>query len=527
MCTNTRIRIALLFIAIAGLGVAILLLPLFSAIFWLTTSIAILSLAIALTSFCLSMYSSRLKTVRALTIAPVTALIILMFVIGQAGFELWQISGSIHTFKSVENHTNDDSRPIHIAYLKLTRNTANTSDNPIVYLAGGPGGSGTMTMYKYGRYDAFLAMRDAGDVIVYDQRGTMPWAGDWSPCKTTWQPAMEFEPNKFIAQKTQAIQRCAKEFKAEGKDPSQFTTNNNAHDLEVLRQSLGVNKLRFWATSYGTHLALAYIKLYPNNVESAVFHGTEGLNDTLKTPYQVQNSLEALALYNAEQTSTVDKVNKVDKSIGLLNTIYTVLKKADKGELKVIYGDEDQYSFAISKWEIQFYISQMLRNKSSSEKLIKYVNNALKGNTDGFSAWAWTMRTSKREALMPAYTDCASYATKKQLKLIASQKEHTLLGDAINFPFPQICKDINALDLGDQFRSNFNSDVPILFISGSFDARTPVENARNTAEYFSNAQELILPNAGHGNELFFSSPGIINSVVEFFSNTEGQTSRRH
>src|SRR5512132_2796459 len=51
------------------------------------------------------------------------------------------------------------------------RSTADKPAAPIIYLAGGPGGSGTLSAAG-DRFPLFMRLRAAGDVIALDQRGT-------------------------------------------------------------------------------------------------------------------------------------------------------------------------------------------------------------------------------------------------------------------------------------------------------------------------------------------------------------------
>ena len=52
-------------------------------------------------------------------------------------------------------------------------------------------------------------------------------------------------------------------------------------------------------------------------------------------------------------------------------------------------------------------------------------------------------------------------------------------------------------DLGDRFRAPFNSDVPVLFMSGTLDGRTYPESARELIKHFSGGSHLIVENGGH------------------------------
>ena len=69
-----------------------------------------------------------------------------------------------------ENRNNPHSRLIRVNYVRFPATVADPGP-PIVYLSGGPGGSGIQTA-KWRRYPLFQALREFGDVIALDQRGT-------------------------------------------------------------------------------------------------------------------------------------------------------------------------------------------------------------------------------------------------------------------------------------------------------------------------------------------------------------------
>src|ERR1044071_8810610 len=73
-------------------------------------------------------------------------------------------------FQVPENRTRPGSRAITIRFVRF-KSTAAKPGVPIVYLAGGPGGSGIGTAMAE-RFPLFMALREFGDVIAYDQRGT-------------------------------------------------------------------------------------------------------------------------------------------------------------------------------------------------------------------------------------------------------------------------------------------------------------------------------------------------------------------
>lgn len=147
-----------------------------------------------------------------------------------------------------EKHTNPDAQLIELAFVRF-KSTSSTSKFPIIYLAGGPGGSG-ISLAKGPRFPLFMAMREAGDVIVLDQRGT-----GLSKPNLACQEKLMYPLDK-IGTKTdlQALysersRSCAEFWKKEGIDLTAYNTLENAEDIELLRKSLRAEKIVLWGSS--------------------------------------------------------------------------------------------------------------------------------------------------------------------------------------------------------------------------------------------------------------------------------------
>src|SRR6185369_2059011 len=81
-----------------------------------------------------------------------------------------KVDAEFGTLLVPENRSNPQSNLIELAFVRF-KSTAKNPGPPIVYLAGGPGGSGIFTA-KGSRFPLFMALREIADVIAYDQRGT-------------------------------------------------------------------------------------------------------------------------------------------------------------------------------------------------------------------------------------------------------------------------------------------------------------------------------------------------------------------
>jgi pimeloyl-ACP methyl ester carboxylesterase len=118
--------------------------------------------------------------------------------------------------------------------------------------------------------------------------------------------------------------------------------------------------------------------------------------------------------------------------------------------------------------------------------------------------------------------DCASGLTAARAEQIRREAKETLLEDRANLIFPDICEVWKAPDLGDSFRTPVRADVPVLFISGTLDARTPVSNAEEYRAGFPNSTHLIIEGAVHSDPLFLSSPKIKDAKFAPLKTSDGK-----
>ena len=66
---------------------------------------------------------------------------------------------------------------------------------------------------------------------------------------------------------------CAKELLGRGIDAAQYTTAAWIEDLDAVRAALGYAKINLWGGSYGTRVALEYVRRHPDRVRSVVLDG--------------------------------------------------------------------------------------------------------------------------------------------------------------------------------------------------------------------------------------------------------------
>jgi pimeloyl-ACP methyl ester carboxylesterase len=382
---------------------------------------------------------------------------------------------------------------------------------PIVYLAGGPGSSGIQTA-KEARFPLFMAMRELGDVIALDQRG----AGASRPDLDCDEPfAAPFDKplhRSAIASMIAAEAKCAARLRRSGVDLAGYNTRENATDLEDLRKALGAQKLVLWGTSYGTHLAAAALRDYGPNIDRVILLGVEGPDDTWKLPSDQQNLLEEIARRAAADPAIHARLPD------LLSTLKNVLAELEARPKRVplvhpLHGKK--LDVVVGKLDLQLLVSQLLTGPETFSILPDLLSRLERGDWTALALLAARQRAGEAPKAMPVAMDCASGATAARRRRIADEASRTLLGDAINLPYPDLCAALNVPDLGDAFRAPLKSDVPALLISGTLDGRTAPRQAAELAAGMPNAVQVVIDGAGHSDPLFLSSPQILTAMQEF------------
>lgn len=409
-----------------------------------------------------------------------------------------------------ESRSGESERTIKIHFVRFPAEKG-ASGYPTVYLAGGPGGSGTWSAAG-DRYPLFQRLREVGDVIALDQRGT--WGSEpYMVCDGAWSYPLDRPSDPALMAETVApfLKRCAEEWGAKA-DLSAYNTVESAEDLDDLRAALGAEKLNLWGISYGTHLGLAYIRQHPDRVNRAVLAGIEGPDHSYKLPENVDRVLMRVA----EAVKADPKARKAlpDFTGGFEKLLQELEEKPARVEI-VDPKSKERHTVVIGPLDMQRGLFNLLGERPDIEELVVRAAPVMKRDFSAVAQAIYQGRRNNRELVMSLSMDCASAATAKRLETIRKQAETTLLGDAANYSLRAKCASWPVTDLGDAFRGPIRSDVPVLFISGNLDAKTPPSNAEEILEGFENGLHLVIENGSHDDDLFLSSPRIVEEMVTF------------
>src|SRR5438094_3511770 len=186
------------------------------------------------------------------------------------------IEADTATLTVPENRLDKRSRTISISVLRFRGAAGGV---PMVYISGGSGAG--ISAARGPRFPFFLALRELGDVVVFDIRG----AGRSAPrlsCDVSLglDLSQPLSRAALVSATRIANRACADTFRARGFDLEGYNGREVVADVEDLRTALGVPKIRIFGTSTGTHLALEYTRRHGSQVAAMFLAGTEGPGQT-------------------------------------------------------------------------------------------------------------------------------------------------------------------------------------------------------------------------------------------------------
>ncbi len=431
------------------------------------------------------------------------------------------VQAELGSFKVLEDRNNESLDSIQLSFVRFKSTNPNPG-SPIVYLSGGPGGSGIGTA-KGKRFSLFMNLREVADVIAFDQRGTgMSTRLLECPYTASFELSKAIDKQEYVDKSTENITKCLAFWQEKNVNLGAYNTTENAKDIEALRNVLKVEKISLWGISYGSHLAFEYIRLFEDNIDKVVLASLEGPNETIKLPENTANFIfqiaeKATTNYGADITypNLKKKMLAVHGRLEKSPVISTYVNR--QGRIDTV---------GISNFELQSAIATFyLKNPEDSKIVPRLYDQMYHGNFTEIAPNVMILKKYiySRIRPMPFSMDMQSGISQDRKRIMKRQIDDAILGSTINFLQFEWMQTTNFRQLPKQFRKMKPNKVDALLLSGTMDGRTYVSSAIELAKKFKNGRHIIIENAGH--DLYMQSPLVSETVLAFFKENEIGTNR--
>ena len=419
-------------------------------------------------------------------------------------------------FEVPEYRADPNTRMIELGYVRFPA-TTNNPGSPIIYLSGGPGGTGTGTA-RGPRFPLFMDMRQHADVYAFDQRGTGLSDNDIPVCvssvaETVAQAVTDAE---WAVSRQRAAVECAAFWADQGIDLRGYTTMESVHDLSDLRRHLGADRISLWGISYGSHLALAALNTIDAELDRVIIASAEGLDQTVKLPSRTAAYFQRLQDAINAQPAVAAAYPDV---VGLMHRVHDRLDEAPV-LLDIPQADGSTTAFMLQRRDVQALAGGALADPTNVGLVLALYSELDRGEYVIMTALIqrfMEIRETIDFRAMPLAMDRASGITEERLALFNAQLRQSPIGAFLNAPMPQLLPVLTELDLGNNFRTQLSGETPVLLLTGTLDGRTYIEGQAEAVQGLSNVTQIMIHNAGHN--LFMLSPDI-QSVMHAFMQDE-------
>jgi pimeloyl-ACP methyl ester carboxylesterase len=392
--------------------------------------------------------------------------------------------------------------------------------DPIVVLAGGPG-QGAVSLASQVN-PLFSRLNDSRDIVLVDQRGT----GNSNPldCDDEEQPGLQslFEdalPEALIA-------KCLARLDA---DPRLYVTSIAVEDLDEVRGALGYEKVNLWGGSYGTRVALEYLRRHSERVRSVVLDGVAPAN--MKLPLSFVGDGDAALQRLLEACEKEERCVRVYPN--LRETISLVRSQLARRPANVAIEDPRTGARETINVNENVFLSGLFRPLYVAElaSLLPFgVFAAAQGDFNPLLAQNLEFADDIAENLsigMHLSVICAEDIPRITPEDLA-KLSGSFFGRALVDDFIKACKVWPHGEVPPDFYEPVRSEVPVLILSGGIDPATPPRHGAQVAATLPNAKHLVAPQIGHGVSLHGCAPRLIESFVRAASaaNVDGKCLER-
>ncbi len=394
------------------------------------------------------------------------------------------------TLTVAEDPARPDDRQIELAYAVMPARGPRSTDDPVFFLAGGPGQSARETAPIMR-----MALRDINrqrDLIFLDQRGT----GGSNPLHCHFDEEDEVWLSPDNERVVEQLLACKREWDA---DVRFYTTGDAARDLEALRRHYGFEQINLIGGSYGTRMAQVYLRAFPDPVRSVILDAVVPTRLHLASEHGIKLDLALDRLIEACAADADCDATFPDLAAAFRSLKADFPDHDDGPELSVTHprtGSAVDIPFTRATLATAL---RFLAYNPQSQMMIPYLIHeaAATGNPARIASQALIITDQMADAIAVGVNFSVGCSEDWPDWPDVPGSEDTLLGDSMREVYDAVCSDWPLGEVPAHFHQPFDSEVPILILSGELDPVTPPEYGEEAHAQFSNSLHLVARGRGH------------------------------
>ncbi len=406
-----------------------------------------------------------------------------------------------------ENRTRADSPKIRL-FVAVLRAFGAEAPDPVIYLAGGPGGSASRIDIQYFTSAFAKQMQERRDIVFFDQRGvglSQPSLDCPETRKIRWYrydiDAVESgEQNPYA----DAMALCRERVTGLGVDLASYTSAENAADIVDLADVLEYDTYNLYGVSYGTRLALTAMRDAPRRIRSVVLDSSVPLQANFYAERGIALEQTLYALFDACAAAPSCRAFAPD----LRGSFFRLLSRFEASPVAVEvmdpYGGNDAFEIdvdgdmflelVINGFGIPDVIPRLpagiMQVEGGDYRMISAIASFAYGREIGIARGFYYSVQCAEE--MP-------FNTPETVKNVSSSQLGVLLASANDGldSMRATCAVWNVPAKAPIENQPVVSDIPTLVLAGQYDVITPPLYGRMAAETLSRSTYIEFPWKGH------------------------------
>ncbi|MCX5589483.1 alpha/beta fold hydrolase [Streptomyces erythrochromogenes] len=403
-----------------------------------------------------------------------------------------------------ENRSRPGGRTIRLAAAVIPATSPKPAQDPVVFMSGGPGGE----TFDDIPYLVSSGLNRDRDLIVMAQRGNLYDTPDLACPELDRFYATSVGLPSYAPQTERlmldAAKQCRDRLTAEGTDLSAYNSTENAADFADLRTALGIKQWNVYGHSYGSNLALTYLRLHPQGIRAVALDSIAPAQ-SVSLPFAWASAQEGLAnLYKAcaaeprcnsrypDLERTLDEqVRKLQAHPLTLN----VRPPQGGAPVKVVLDGGALVNLLVAKAipfkDVPAAIDELARGhperfaRARAAGSVQVTGQTAHGLTNSVVCSEWVPDHTASDVL-----DAGRRAFPHWPDPVLAQAPQLAFQE-------QVCRIWNVPDRTARQRVAPAASVPTLFLNGTFDMKTGPSWAQQTARTLPRSSTVQIPGIGH------------------------------
>lgn len=413
------------------------------------------------------------------------------------------------SYEVFENRASASGRRIALNVVVLPALSERPAPDPVFFLAGGPGQGAAGLVGFVGGQMALL--RRERDLVFVDQRGT----GKSNPLSCnlygTESSLQDYYGEMFPVAK---VRECRDRLEKVA-DLRHYTTSVAVEDLDEVRRALGYESINLYGGSYGTTVALAYMRAHRRHVRAAVLAGVAPTDFKLPLPF-AKGSEHAMRRLMENCAGDAACREAFPDLKGELAAVLSRLEKSPASLELINPATQRPQKFSMGRGVFAERLRMMLYDPFTARLVPLVIRHAFRGDYAPFVRASLPSASRIYQSIsigMYFTVTCSEGVPFFKESDIGRETAGTFLGDYRARVHVNACREWRRGLVPEGFARPVSSDAPVLILSNDGDPASPHWFGADAARHLPNALQLTMRQVGHN----YFSPCLGQVVADFIS----------